>query len=453
MAGRLAWKSYWRPIARKTPTAPGTDITIRPEKTLKMAQHDDDAAVSDGNVPAALDRCEPPEREMCDTPPTTDSLEVAEEDLEGVDSDNSEQPASDAAVSEPILVAPAVSSAEIRQQAVQLEAAIPALHDALSKGALAAYAEPANAELRRDADQALASLRDASDRLQQLHAAAELAERQEADYKDQLDQLQRRQARDKLIRKRDQLAAQRDKEARWRENEQTKLDQAETEQEATRRALEKLDIVIEVQEQRLASSARRSAECEAEIATLDAMLADFPLSAAEEGALRERQAREAEERARAEEQARLAAEAEAYQDEIVSVRARWEHHRRTGKIVPSETMHEMPRRKVAKFEKLQDEMGERHAAEIAEIAAERAALLDREPWQIAQTPGYFLGLKPLIRKWCASGVDRDAIKGALQKANEHGNTAAADLLREHLQDAATGSSLSPIQRWRMQAGR
>lgn len=402
-----------------------------------MPQPDDDA-VSDGDVPATVDDCpSAPGQETCDA-----------NDLE-FDGDNSEQPASNAAVSEPILVAPAVSSADIHDQAAQLEVDIPALRDALSRAALAAYAEPGNAELRRDADQCLAFLRDASDRLQQLHAAAELAEQQEADYADQLDRLKRRQAKDKLSRKRDQLAARRDKEAAYHADEHAKLDQAETDREAANRALEKLTILIDVQEQCLASSARRSAELETELAALDAILADFPLSAVEEIALRERQVREAEERARTEEQARLAAEAEAYQNEVVSVRARWEHDRRTGKIVPSQAMHDMPRRKVPNFEKRQDEMGERHAGEIAELAAERSALLDREPWQIAQISGYTFGLKPLICRWCTSGVGRDAIKGALQKATEHGNTAAADLLREHLGAAPSWS----IQAWRMQAGR
>ena len=58
--------------------------------------------------------------------------------------------------------------------------AIPGLHDAVSRKALASYAKPDDADARREADQALASLRDASDRLQQMNAAADLAEQQEA---------------------------------------------------------------------------------------------------------------------------------------------------------------------------------------------------------------------------------------------------------------------------------
>lgn len=73
-----------------------------------------------------------------------------------------------------------VTSVAIRAEVAAIEQIIPGLHDAVGRTALAAYANPEDGDARRDADQALASLRDASDRLAQLTAAASLAEQNEA---------------------------------------------------------------------------------------------------------------------------------------------------------------------------------------------------------------------------------------------------------------------------------
>lgn len=102
---------------------------------------------------------------------------------------------------------------DIRLDIAALEAALAGLHDAVSQTALAAYASPDDADLRQEADQALASLRDAADRLQQLKAALALSERQAAAAAEQAHQAKRQSARDRLLKQRDQILAAADKEA------------------------------------------------------------------------------------------------------------------------------------------------------------------------------------------------------------------------------------------------
>lgn len=97
------------------------------------------------------------------------------------------------------------SSAALRRQIEATEVAIPGLHDVVSRTALASYSRPDDADARREADQALASLRDASDRLQQLNAAAELAERHEAANAETLATAERQRQKDRLLRERDRL--------------------------------------------------------------------------------------------------------------------------------------------------------------------------------------------------------------------------------------------------------
>jgi hypothetical protein len=101
---------------------------------------------------------------------------------------------------------------DIRADIAALETEAGALHEAVSRTALAAYSSPSDADLRFAADMALATLRDATTRLEQLRAAADLVERQEAEAVEQARQAERDAARDKLVKEHDRLTALADKE-------------------------------------------------------------------------------------------------------------------------------------------------------------------------------------------------------------------------------------------------
>ena len=73
----------------------------------------------------------------------------------------------------------------LRADIAATAAAIAGLHDDVSRTALASYSCPDDTDLRFAADMALANLRDASDRLQQLKAALSQAERQEQEAMEQ----------------------------------------------------------------------------------------------------------------------------------------------------------------------------------------------------------------------------------------------------------------------------
>ena len=98
-------------------------------------------------------------------------------------------------------ISPQISSADLRAEIAALETVAAGLHDAVSRTALASYAAPDDADLRRDADQALASLRDANDRLQQLRGAVSLAEQQEAAAAEAAAQAERQKSKDRADRR------------------------------------------------------------------------------------------------------------------------------------------------------------------------------------------------------------------------------------------------------------
>ena len=175
----------------------------------------------------------------------------------------------------------ATSLPELRAELVALEAAIPELHAAVARTALASYGDRDNVELRRDADQALASLRDATDRLQQLQAATALAARQEADATEQAAEAERQAAKDRLAAKRERAFAHASAATEKRAAEEAKLPEATVKLNDLSQQWRNQSVVVEVVTQRIADFRRHETDAWQAIETLDAEIADTPVTAAE----------------------------------------------------------------------------------------------------------------------------------------------------------------------------
>jgi DNA repair exonuclease SbcCD ATPase subunit len=174
---------------------------------------------------------------------------------------------------------PAISSAELRRQATETERTISALHDAVSRTALASCGAPDDADLRRDADQALAILRDASDRLQQLTAAAELAERQEAEHATALATAARQREKDKLVRQQNRIEAKWDNENEALEVDRTKLAEETAALAEAERAFRDATLRVEVRQERIANRQARLYALSDQHLALDEQITAFPVTA------------------------------------------------------------------------------------------------------------------------------------------------------------------------------
>ncbi len=189
----------------------------------------------------------------------------------------------------------------IRAEIADLETAAAGLHDAVSRAALASYAAPDDANLRREADQALASLRDASDRLQQLRGAVSLAEQQEDAATVALAQAERQKAKDRLIRDRD-LVADRDLKIESKiAEDQAILDTAELEADVFADQWRNVNVKVEVYRERVGNDTRRLDALAEQHDALDAEISALPVTAEEVAAV-EQAARAAEQAQRDEAQ-------------------------------------------------------------------------------------------------------------------------------------------------------
>jgi chemotaxis protein histidine kinase CheA len=174
-----------------------------------------------------------------------------------------------------------ISSADLRAQIAAIEASFADLHDAVSRKALAAYAKPDDADARREADQALASLRDANDRLQQLNAAAELAERHEAAEAETLATAERQKAKDRLLRDRGRLQRLAEAEAEKGCDAYEALPAAEAKLGDLERQWRDQQVVVDVLLDRFHNASDHNLEYAEQVAALDAQIADFPVTAAD----------------------------------------------------------------------------------------------------------------------------------------------------------------------------
>jgi chromosome segregation ATPase len=146
---------------------------------------------------------------------------------------------------------------------------VPALHDALSRTALASCAAPDDADLRKDADQALASLRDATDRIHQLHAATGLAERQEIECAEAIaaaaKEAKHRREKDRLQRQLDRFFAKYSREMDAQEEDQAKLVEEEAALEKALRVWKDANLRVDVRHERITNRQNR----------LDALIDEF----------------------------------------------------------------------------------------------------------------------------------------------------------------------------------
>ena len=325
---------------------------------------------------------------------------------------------------------------DIRSDLAALEAAIAGLHDEVSRTALAAYAAPDDADLRREADQALASLRDATDRLQQLNAAAALAERQEQDAAERKHIEARQKARDRLIRERDQILANAEKEAEKFQTAEAELvatedtrAELEAEQADLARRWKDLLVKIDVLNDRRDNASSHHLEAVEAADAIDARLAADLLTDEDVAAENARQtATQAEDRARqtaADEAARLAellAEndrliREAYDGELIEVEParllpgvsgngwRWD-----GGLVVG-----VPRRDLERLEterqRYVDDVAARAAAEAAETAA-RAKRKEKADAEHLKRLNEFYGAVMTPGEWARSSGARNAEQAA-----------------------------------------
>ena len=248
-----------------------------------------------------------------------------------------------------------VSSADLRRQIAAIEASLPGLHDAVSLTALATYAKPDDADARREADQALASLRDASDRLQQMNAAAALAEQQEAATAETLATAERHRQKDRLIRDRDRLQRLADIEAEKGCDAYEALPAAEAKLADLERQWRDQQVVVDVLLDRFHNASDHNLEYAEQVAALDAQIAAFPVTAADVAA-HEADEQAARDAARAARLAKLTEETDQqlrdlYDNEVVETPA---PYTRNGPgwatCRPGETIR-LPRHRVASHER------------------------------------------------------------------------------------------------------
>ena len=206
-----------------------------------------------------------------------------------------------------------LQSETIRTQLADLEQrTLPACIERAETTALAAYKAPDDADLKRDADQAMGSLRDCHDRLAQLRLAVVAAERAEAAAIEQRAEDERRRSRDRLIRhaeKRRKLAAV---HAEKYDAALARRPDAEAALEAAARAYREAQAALDTIDAKLANHGEERARLTAEADALDTEAADTPVTAAECAAKIERERLEQErlerDRIAAEEQDRRLAE-------------------------------------------------------------------------------------------------------------------------------------------------
>jgi hypothetical protein len=359
---------------------------------------------------------EPEEPEPAEELTAEDEIELAPTDEEADD---------------PAALDPSSAVAAIRADAAVVEASIAGLHDAVSRTALAAYADPGNADLRREADQALASLRDASDRLQQLTAAAGLAERQAAEQAAALRLAEHQKARDKVVARWEKAIAKAKAAGLKRQDEEQKLPDAKAALDDAQRQLNNAQIRVDVIEERIASFQSREDAAWNEAAAAEQTLHEFdnpviPPTAADELA-----------RIAAEHAARIAAmEAEtdrqlreAYDNEIVPVEpTRVPHAGGDGWRYEGGKVVAVPRRDL---DRLADEKAR---AEEQDAARYRAAQEEAQhparnprPWRSLQGPPTFFGLEVAMKAWASRALPDD-IEFALAAARDRGDSYAVDFL-------------------------
>ena len=224
----------------------------------------------------------------------------------------------------------------------------------MSLTALAAYAKPDDADARREANQALASLRDASDRLQQMNAAAALAEQQEAATAETLATAERHRQKDRLIRDRDRLQRLADIEAEKGCDAYEALPAAEAKLADLERQWRDQQVVVDVLLDRFHNASDHNLEYAEQVAALDAQIAAFPVTAADVAA-HEADEQAARDAARAARLAKLTEETDQqlrdlYDNEVVETPAPARERPRLGHLPAGETIR-LPRHRVASHER------------------------------------------------------------------------------------------------------
>lgn len=289
----------------------------------------------------------------------------------------------------PALDASPVPSAAIRSEIGQLEGTLAALHDMVSRTALATYAAPNDADLRREADQALASLRDANDRLQQLRGAVSLAEQQEADQQAAAAQADRQKAKDRLIRERDRLRSLAEVEYDKSLAAGEKLPDAEAELDELARQWGNQKIAVEVLIEQRDNASGHACEYLEQADALDQEIEAMPVTPAEVAALEE--AQRAAEQAAADEARRQFDEDTAA--ELARIAGAQMIEVGPARVPPGEQPHgwrfsaglvvAVPRKDLPEFEAAKA----RHAAAEAERAAAEKTERDRVALRMALPSG------------------------------------------------------------------
>ena len=321
----------------------------------------------------------------------------------------------------------------IRAEIAGVETTLAGLHDAVSHTALAAYGAPGDTDLRRDADQALASLREANDRLQQLRAAADLVERQEADRIEAEATAERQRAKDRLIRDRDRLQKLADEEQAKHDAAAEKLPAAQAEVADLDRRWRNATVAVEVLLEQRDNAAVHTDELLNQVEAIEQEIADFPVTAAEVEAAEARRLAEAEadtvSRARQAMLDRIAAEQAAHDAETVDVEPTRVPHggHYIGWTFSSGLVIRVPRGDLPRL------AAEKVRREEADAAAERSVRRNPlPPWATYQGAPYGFGREMAIRCWSGEAPAADLTR-ELNAAQDREDVEASDILRWALQ--------------------
>ena len=322
---------------------------------------------------------------------------------------------------------------DLQAEIAALEATLAGLHDAVSRTALAAYSAPGDDDARREADQALASLRDANDRLEQLRAAADLVERQDAAAAEAAREAERQKAKDRLTAKRDRLQKLADDEIEKRDAAVAKLPEAEAEVADLDRRWRNATVVVEVIAAQKDNAASHAETYLDQIDALDQEIADFPVTAEEVAAAEARRLAEAEAdtvaKARQAMIDRIAAEKAAHDAEMVDVEPTRVPNdgNHIGWTFSSGLVIRVPRKDLGRLAAEKARYEEETAAAMRSVR--RPALA---PWAIYQGAGFGFGREMAIRCWSGEAKPDDLTR-ELSAAQDREDIEAADIIRWALQ--------------------
>jgi hypothetical protein len=336
------------------------------------------------------------------------------------------------------LTPPVVSSAELREQIAELSATLPELHDAVAQTSLAAYGSPKDRKLAKAAAAALKALRDATDQLAQLTAAAELVERQEKAARDQIAaeklEAEKAKARKSINYKQDLNSARYLREEAAQKADQEKLDEFLAEHDWHSEQLAKLNLQIPVYRSRIASRSDRMGDLIDEFAELEEQLAaiDAPSSAQAEPV--EPAEVDPAATAEAEEIARRAAELEE-QSAREMRRLQAEHDSEHVEVdVPFATVDGIVQHHSGK-RRMQRRYVADHEAQMAALAARLGQRPVEQrptrPWVALQGPPHSLGLEAAVRSWLR-GATHEEIQYVHAAAVERNDKQVIALLESRL---------------------